>query len=90
MITSKGEKDFKWRLRAALSPFLEMLEAKKEIFSESEWEHAVRSLQHGVINSPDQYFKGDLPERTVFIDVISSILQEFLEDQVIKEKLPGC
>ncbi|MBL0744188.1 hypothetical protein [Chryseolinea lacunae] len=74
------EADFRKRLNVALSPFIEMLEAKKELLPKDDWMRLVYRVESSIIDTPDQYLKGEYPSRILFQTIVAEIFQEFLKE----------
>lgn len=69
---------YRTNLARTLSPFLELLENRKQDSTQTQWLQAVRTLMARIIESPDQYLTQDLPPKDVTTAIVRSIFHEFI------------
>lgn len=74
------EADLRKRITVALLPFIEMLEAKKELLPKDDWMRLVYRVESCIVDTPDQYLKGEYPSKILFQTIVAKIFQELLNE----------
>lgn len=79
-MANDSEADLKKPLTMALSPLMEMLEAKKECLGPADWAVLVSGVASSVICAPDQYLKGEYASEVNLERLVGEIFQEFIAE----------
>jgi hypothetical protein len=78
--------DYKNLFKSNLEPFLDMLENKQANTDPRRWQERVSRLATFIAANPEQYVGSVMPLRSIAIEIIEEIFEDFVRDHSLFEE----
>jgi hypothetical protein len=81
-VMSAAFKKYKAKFRYALRPFFVMINGKRKLMKESEWNTYLLQIKQNVLHNPVEFLGKDLPDQNLTNSIVDDIFKEFRRERL--------
>jgi hypothetical protein len=79
---SAAFKKYKAKFRYALRPFFVMINGKRKLLKEHEWNTYLQQIKENVLHNPGEFLGEDLPDPSLTTSIVDDIFEEFKRERL--------